>query len=59
MSLSDSSLVDVAILGGGLAAALALGRTCRRLVLFDAESARNAAASHIHNFVTCDESANR
>ena len=48
---------DVAIIGGGpagLGAALALGRACRRVVLLDAGSPRNAAASHIHNFVTRD-----
>lgn len=49
--------VDVAIIGGGpagLAAALALGRACRRVVVFDAAPPRNAAATHIHNFVTRD-----
>ena len=49
--------VEVAIIGGGpagLAAALALGRTCRRAVVFDAGEPRNAAATHIHNFVTRD-----
>lgn len=53
----SSSIVDVTILGGGpagLAAALALGRACRRVVLFDAGLRRNATASHIHNFVTRD-----
>ncbi len=53
----QSPLLDVAIVGGGpagLAAALALGRACRRVALFDAGSPRNAAASHIHNFVTRD-----
>ena len=48
---------DVAIVGGGpagLAAALALGRACRRVVMFDAGPPRNAAASHIYNFVTRD-----
>ncbi len=48
---------DVAIIGGGpggLAAALALGRARRRVVLFDAGAPRNAAAVQIHNFVTRD-----
>ena len=49
--------VEVAIIGAGpagLAAALALGRACRSVVVFDAGSPRNAAATHIHNFVTRD-----
>ncbi|ACY13196.1 NAD(P)/FAD-dependent oxidoreductase [Haliangium ochraceum] len=48
---------DVIIVGGGpagLAAALTLGRACRRVLLCDAGSPRNAAATHIHNFVTRD-----
>ena len=48
---------DVVIVGGGpagLAAALALGRARRRVLLCDAGPRRNAAASHIHNFVTRD-----
>lgn len=52
-----SSRIDVAILGdgpAGLAAALALGPSCRRVVLFDAGPPRNAAASRIHNFLTRD-----
>lgn len=54
---SPAHPTDVAIIGGGpagLAAALALGRACRQVVLFDAGSPRNAAATHIHNFVTRD-----
>jgi thioredoxin reductase len=48
---------DVVIVGGGpggLAAALALGRARRRVLLADAGPRRNAAATHIHNFVTRD-----
>jgi thioredoxin reductase len=48
---------DVVIVGGGpagLAAALTLGRACRRVLLCDAGSRRNAAAVHVHNFVTRD-----
>lgn len=48
---------NVAIIGGGpagLAAALALGRACRHVLLFDAGSPRNAAAERIQNFVTRD-----
>lgn len=50
-------LYDVAILGAGpsgLSAALALGRASRRVIVFDAGSPRNEAATHIHNFVTRD-----
>lgn len=48
---------EVVIVGGGpagLAAALALGRARRRVVLCDAGPRRNAAAVHMHNFVTRD-----
>jgi thioredoxin reductase len=48
---------DVVIVGGGpagLAAALALGRARKRVVLCDAGPRRNAAAVHVHNFVTRD-----
>ncbi|MBP6836409.1 MAG: NAD(P)/FAD-dependent oxidoreductase [Kofleriaceae bacterium] len=50
-------LYDVVILGGGpagLSAALALGRARKRVLLCDAGPRRNAAASHVHNFVTRD-----
>lgn len=50
-------IYDVAIVGGGpggLSAALALGRARKRVVVFDAGPRRNAAATHIHNFVTRD-----
>jgi thioredoxin reductase len=48
---------DVVIVGGGpagLSAALALGRARKRVLLCDAGLRRNAAATHIHNFVTRD-----
>jgi thioredoxin reductase len=48
---------DVVIVGGGpagLSAALALGRARKRVLLLDAGPRRNAAATHIHNFVTRD-----
>lgn len=48
---------DVIIVGGGpagLSAALALGRARRKVLLCDFGARRNAAASHIHNFVTRD-----
>jgi len=50
-------LYDVVIAGGGpagLAAALTLGRARKRVLLCDAGPPRNAAAVHIHNFVTRD-----
>ncbi len=50
-------IYDVVILGGGpagLSAALALGRARRRVLLCDAGPRRNAAATHLHNFVTRD-----
>ena len=50
-------LYDVAIIGGGpagLSAALALGRARKRVLLLDAGPRRNAAAVHIHNFLTRD-----
>ena len=50
-------LYDVIIVGGGpagLSAALALGRARKRVLLCDAGPRRNAAAEHVHNFVTRD-----
>ncbi|MCR9162600.1 MAG: NAD(P)/FAD-dependent oxidoreductase [Nannocystaceae bacterium] len=54
---ADRETWDVVIVGGGpagLSAALTLGRACRRVLLCDAGPRRNAAAAHIHNFVTRD-----
>ncbi len=48
---------DVVIVGGGpagLAAALALGRANKDVLVCDAGPRRNAAAVHMHNFVTRD-----
>jgi thioredoxin reductase len=48
---------DIVIVGGGpggLSAALALGRARKRVLLCDSGPRRNAAADHIHNFVTRD-----
>jgi thioredoxin reductase len=48
---------EVVIVGGGpagLAAALALGRARRPVLLCDAGERRNARAVHVHNFVTRD-----
>lgn len=50
-------IYDVVIVGGGpagLSAALALGRARKRVLLCDAGPRRNAAAVHMHNFVTRD-----
>jgi len=50
-------MYDVLIIGGGpsgLSAALALGRARKRVLLCDAGPRRNAAAAHMHNFVTRD-----
>lgn len=55
MTLSEP--FDVVIIGGGpagLAAALTLGRARKRVLVCDAGPRRNAAAIHIHNFVTRD-----
>lgn len=49
--------VDVVIVGGGpagLSAALALGRAVKRVLVCDAGPRRNAAAEHMHGFVTRD-----
>ena len=53
----DDQRYDVVIVGGGpagLAAALALGRARRTVLLCDAGERRNARAVHVHNFVTRD-----
>ena len=50
-------LYDVVIVGGGpggLSAALALGRARKRVLVCDSGPRRNAAAEHIHNFLTRD-----
>jgi thioredoxin reductase len=50
-------LYDIVIVGGGpagLSAALALGRARKRVLVCDSGPRRNAAAQHIHNFVTRD-----
>ena len=51
---------DVVIVGGGpsgLSGALALARARKRVLVCDAGPRRNAAAEHIHNFVTRDGTA--
>src|SRR5688500_16380449 len=50
-------MYDVLIVGGGpagLSAALSLGRARKRVLVCDAGPRRNAAAEHIHGFVTRD-----
>jgi thioredoxin reductase len=48
---------EVAVIGGshaGLAAALTLGRSKRRTIVFDTGAPRNNAAGYLHNFSTGD-----
>ena len=53
----NRTLYDVVIVGGGpggLSGALALARARKRVLVCDAGPRRNAAARHLHNFVTRD-----
>ncbi|MDA0563901.1 NAD(P)/FAD-dependent oxidoreductase [Streptomonospora sp. S1-112] len=50
-------MYDAVIVGGGpagMAAALALGRVHRTVLLIDSGEGRNAPAAHVHNFLTRD-----
>lgn len=50
-------MYDAIIIGGGpagLAAAQALGRSLRSTLVLDSGEPRNAAAAHMHNFITRD-----
>lgn len=52
-----SGVIDVIIVGAGpagLSAALVLGRACRNVLVFDHGHPRNAAAAHMHGFLTRD-----
>ena len=54
-SIPDSGSHDVLIVGGGpagLAAALALARARRSVLVIDAGEPRNAAATHVHNYLS-------
>lgn len=53
----EIAMFDTAIIGGasaGLAAALTLGRSARKTVVFDTGAPRNRPAAHAHNFFTRD-----
>src|SRR5918992_3912052 len=53
----DAIMYDAIIVGGGpagLAAALTLGRSHRRVLLLDAGQGRNAPAAAVHNFLAQD-----
>jgi thioredoxin reductase len=57
MPTTSDTVHDVVIVGGGpggLSAALALGRARKRVLLCDSGPRRNAAATHVHNFLTRD-----
>jgi len=57
LTRSEPPPYDIVIVGGGpagLSAALALGRARQRVLLCESGPRRNAAAEHIHNFVTRD-----
>lgn len=56
-SVMNDDLFDVLIVGGGpagLQAALTLGRARKRVLVVDGGPRRNAAASHMNNFVSRD-----
>jgi thioredoxin reductase len=53
----DANRYDVVVIGGGaagLSAALVLSRARRRVAVVDAGSPRNAAAAHLHGFLSRD-----
>lgn len=57
MQTTGVSIYDVIIIGGsyaGLAAALALGRSLRKVLVIDSANPANKKAPHAHNFITND-----
>lgn len=53
----ETIMLDTAIIGGasaGLAAAMTLGRSARKAIVFDTAEPRNRPAAHAHNFLTQD-----
>ena len=55
--MNENENYDVAVIGGGaagLSGAIALARSRRSVLLVDAGYPRNAAAGHVHNFLTRD-----
>jgi thioredoxin reductase len=55
--MSHTQLFDALIIGGGpagLAAAMALGRVCRSVALFDSQEYRNESARMMHNVLCHD-----
>ncbi|KAJ6033160.1 uncharacterized protein N7446_008549 [Penicillium canescens] len=55
--MSHTQLFDALIIGGGpagLAAAMALGRACRSVALFDSQEYRNESATMMHNVLCHD-----
>jgi thioredoxin reductase len=56
-SMADNKQFDVIIIGGsysGLAAAMALGRALRKVLIIDSGKPCNAPTPHSHNFLTQD-----
>jgi thioredoxin reductase len=55
--MTETLDVDVVVIGGGaagLSAALVLGRARRNVLVIDSGSPRNAAAAHMHGFLSRD-----